>query len=124
VVTDGLGMGIGDLLLRSVAERLQVLVEGENAFVARFDADGFAPGAWEDGQVTVSYQPLVRLDPAAADTGQIVALAALLRWEHPQRSAVAHDDCLALAEKTGLVLSIGPWMLRQWCAPPWPTWCH
>jgi PAS domain S-box-containing protein/diguanylate cyclase (GGDEF)-like protein len=42
VVTDGLGMGIGDLLLRSVAERLQVLVEGEDAFVARFDADGFA----------------------------------------------------------------------------------
>jgi diguanylate cyclase (GGDEF)-like protein/PAS domain S-box-containing protein len=210
VVTDGLGMGIGDLLLRSVAERLQVLVEGENAFVARFDADGFAilikeslttpkaailaarinaelsepvhlagyclavsacigvvrrtagetdakeliraaeatlhraertgrgqwglfdpiadardraryalatdmPGAWEHGQVTLSYQPMVRLDPEAADTGRIVALAALLRWEHPERGAVAHDDCLALAEKTGLVLTIGPWMLRQAC---------
>ncbi len=210
VVTDGLGLGIGDLLLRSVAERLQALVEAENAFVARFDADGFAilieeslttpkaailaarinaelsepvhlagrglaisacigvvrraagetdareliraaeatlhraertgrgqwglydpiadardraryalatdmPAAWENGQITLSYQPLVRLDPAAADTGRIVALAALLHWEHPERDAVAHEDCLALAEKTGLVLTIGPWMLRQAC---------
>lgn len=210
VVTDGLGVGMGDLLLRSVAERLQSLVEGEKAFVARFDADEFAilieeslttpdaailaarinaelcepvylagrglavsacigvvrraagetdakeliraaeatlhraertgrgqwglydpiadardraryalatemPAAWEDGQVTLSYQPMVRLDPGAADTGRIVALAALLSWEHPQRDVVDHNDCLALAEKTGLVLTLGPWMLRQAC---------
>ncbi|MGH4001439.1 MAG: PAS domain-containing protein, partial [Pseudonocardiaceae bacterium] len=42
VVNDGLGLGIGDLLLRSVAARLQSLVADERAFVARFDADEFA----------------------------------------------------------------------------------
>ncbi|MGH3766143.1 MAG: EAL domain-containing protein [Pseudonocardiaceae bacterium] len=210
VVTDGLGLGIGDLLLRSVADRLQALVDGENAFVARFDADEFAilieespttpnpavlatsinselsepvylggrglaltacigvaqraagetdakeliraaeatlhraertgrgqwglydpivdaqertryalatdmPSAWENGQVTLSYQPLVRLDPTAADTGRIVALSAVLRWVHPEQGAVTHEDCLALAEKTGLVLTLGPWILRQAC---------
>lgn len=41
--------------------------------------------------------------------GSIAAL------DHPERGVVAHDDCVALAEQTGLVLSIGPWMLRQAC---------
>lgn len=42
VVNDGLGQGVGDLLLRSVAGRLQALVAGERAMVARFGADEFA----------------------------------------------------------------------------------
>lgn len=73
------------------------------------------PEAWENGEFTLCYQTLVRLDADAADAGRIVALAALLRWDHPERGVVAHDDCVALAEQTGLVLSIGPWMLRQAC---------
>lgn len=210
VVTDGLGIGIGDLLLISVADRLRSLVADEKAFVARFDADEFAivieespttpdaatlaarinaelsepvyiggrglavsacigvvrrtagetdakeliraaeatlhraertgrgqwgiydpiadaqeraryalatdmPGAWEDGQVTLCYQPLMRIDPAAPDTARPVALAALLRWEHAAHGVVSHEDGLALAERTGLVLKLGPWMLRQAC---------
>ncbi|MGA9309482.1 MAG: EAL domain-containing protein, partial [Pseudonocardiaceae bacterium] len=59
--------------------------------------------------------PLVRLDPVAVDTGRMVALATLLRWEHPERGIAEHEDCLALAEQTGLVLTIGPWMLRHAC---------
>lgn len=73
------------------------------------------PEAWENGQLTLCYQPLVRLDPAAADADRAVALAALLRWEHPDYGVVAHEDCLALAEQTGLVLTIGRWMVRQAC---------
>ncbi len=42
VVNDGLGQGVGDLLLRSVAARLHALVAGERAMVARFGADEFA----------------------------------------------------------------------------------
>ncbi|MGH3670958.1 MAG: PAS domain S-box protein, partial [Pseudonocardiaceae bacterium] len=42
IVNDGLGIGVGDLLLRSVASRLQALVAAEHAFLARFDADEFA----------------------------------------------------------------------------------
>lgn len=86
---------------------------------ARYTLATAMPEAWENGQVTLSYQPLVRLDPAAPDAGRAVALAALLRWQHPReqpkRGVVTHEDCLALAEQTGLVLTIGPWMLRQAC---------
>jgi predicted signal transduction protein with EAL and GGDEF domain len=65
------------------------------------------PEAWENGQLTLCYQPLLRLAATATDAGQVVALAALLRWDHPTRGVVAHEDCLALAEQTGLVLRPG-----------------
>ncbi|HWR48904.1 MAG TPA: diguanylate cyclase [Pseudonocardiaceae bacterium] len=42
VVNEGLGLGFGDFLLRSVAARLQSLFDGEHAFLARFDDDEFA----------------------------------------------------------------------------------
>jgi diguanylate cyclase (GGDEF)-like protein/PAS domain S-box-containing protein len=74
------------------------------------------PEAWENGRVTLRYQPLVRLDPAAADSGRIVAVQALLHWDHPERGVLAPEECVALAEQTGLVVSIGPWMLQQACA--------
>ncbi|HEX2298870.1 MAG TPA: EAL domain-containing protein [Pseudonocardiaceae bacterium] len=83
---------------------------------ARYTLAMSMPGAWEDGQVTLRYQPLVRLDPAAADSGRIVAVQALLHWEHPQRGVLAPEECVALAEQTGLVISLGPWMLQQACA--------
>ena len=82
---------------------------------ARYALAAAMPEAWESGQVTLQYQPLVRLDSAATDTSRMVALAALLRWDHPEAGVVAHEDCIALAEQTGLVLSIGRWMLRQAC---------
>jgi diguanylate cyclase (GGDEF)-like protein len=42
IVTDGLGPSAGDFMLRSVAARLQELVAGERAFLARFGGDEFA----------------------------------------------------------------------------------
>jgi EAL domain-containing protein (putative c-di-GMP-specific phosphodiesterase class I) len=73
------------------------------------------PAAWENGEITLSYQPLVRLNSTAADAGSTVALAILLHWQHPEHGLVTHEDCLVLAEQTGLVLSIGPWMVQQAC---------
>ncbi len=71
------------------------------------------PSAWKKGLVTLFYQPLIRLDPTAPDAGQISAVQALLHWEHPDHGVLAAQDCAALAEQTGLILSIGPWMLRR-----------
>ncbi|MEU4805288.1 EAL domain-containing protein [Actinosynnema sp. NPDC023587] len=67
-------------------------------------------GAWENGELRVEYQPVVRL----ADE-RIVAAEVLLRWDHPRLGAVPHEQCLALAEDTGLVVPLGSWMLRVAC---------
>jgi diguanylate cyclase (GGDEF)-like protein/PAS domain S-box-containing protein len=77
----------------------------------RFQLAAEIPGAWENGEIDVHYQPLCRL----AD-GEIVALAAVLRWEHTDGSVVGHSDCLELAEQTGLVASLGRWILEKACS--------
>ncbi|CCH30704.1 EAL domain-containing protein [Actinosynnema sp. NPDC047251] len=68
------------------------------------------PGAWENGELRVEYQPVVRLSDE-----RIVAAEVLLRWDHPRLGAVPHEQCLALAEDTGLVGPLGTWMLRVAC---------
>ncbi|MGH3598701.1 MAG: EAL domain-containing protein, partial [Pseudonocardiaceae bacterium] len=69
------------------------------------------PGAWENGEIDVLYQPLCRLND-----GGIVALAAVLRWERDDGSVVGHSDCLELAEQTGLVVSLGQWIMEKTCS--------
>ncbi|MGH3932243.1 MAG: putative bifunctional diguanylate cyclase/phosphodiesterase, partial [Pseudonocardiaceae bacterium] len=83
--------------------------------LARYTLATEMPSAWKKGLVTLSYQPLIRLDPTAPDAGQVSAVQALLQWEHPHQGVLAPEDCAALAEQTGLILSIGPWMLRKAC---------
>jgi len=65
------------------------------------------PGAWENGEIRVDYRPIVRL----AD-GRRVGVEAVLCWDHPERGELRHRECVALAERTGLILPLGAWLLR------------
>jgi diguanylate cyclase (GGDEF)-like protein/PAS domain S-box-containing protein len=47
---------------------------------------------------------------------QIVGAEVLLRWEHPERGLVLPADFISLAEKTGLILPVGLWVLDNACA--------
>ena len=69
------------------------------------------PSAWEMGEIELCYRPEVSLRD-----GQVVALEPVLRWDHPVFGPVAHPRCVELAEQTGLMLSLGPWMLHSACA--------
>ncbi|MEU4448411.1 EAL domain-containing protein [Actinosynnema sp. NPDC050801] len=68
------------------------------------------PGAWENGEIRVLYRPVVRL----AD-GWVESAEAVLRWDHPTLGALPHEQCLALAEDTGLIVPLGTWTLRVAC---------
>lgn len=67
------------------------------------------------GELRVYYQPIVALD-----SGCIVGLEALVRWQHPLRGLLLPADFLAIAEETGLIAPLGWWVLdeacRQMCA--------
>ncbi len=57
------------------------------------------------------YQPISR-----TSDGLLVAVEALLRWSHPDRGAVPPEVIIAAAERTGLILPLGAWVLRHACA--------
>ena len=206
VINDGFGREIGDQVLQSAAGRLQAVVAGEKAIVARFGSDEFAiliensaatpdvatiaasinsalaepmytdgaglavsgcvgvvqhqgrggevamllraaeaalhrvksggqrqwglfdphrdaghrsrcrlaaamPGAWENGEISLDYQPLVSLDD-----GTVVGIQALLRWNHPHTGPLSHHECTELAARIGLMAPLGQWMLHGACA--------
>lgn len=56
----------------------------------------------------VVYQPLVELE-----TGRIVGVEALVRWEHPRRGEVPPDMFIGAAERTGVIVDIGLYVLRE-----------
>ncbi|MFO2464254.1 EAL domain-containing protein [Pseudomonas sp. 15FMM2] len=66
--------------------------------------------ALEHRQLKLYYQP--KFD---AGSGQPVGAEALLRWEHPQHGLLMPDKFIELAEKTGLIIPIGEWVLDEAC---------
>ena len=67
--------------------------------------------ALEKQQLFLVYQPQVEVA-----TGAIVGVEALLRWRHPELGMVPTDQCIRVAENSGLILPIGEWALRAACA--------
>jgi diguanylate cyclase (GGDEF)-like protein len=68
------------------------------------------PVALRRGELSLAYQPITR----AAD-GSLVAVEALLRWNHPEHGWVPPDTMIPLAERGGLMVRLGEWILEQAC---------
>ena len=66
--------------------------------------------ALEQRQFRLHYQP--KFDAQAC---QPIGAEALLRWEHPQHGLLLPDRFIGLAEKTGLIIPIGEWVLIEAC---------
>lgn len=48
-------------------------------------------------------------------SSEVVGFEVLLRWNHPQRGRVSPADFIPIAERTGLIIEIGEWVLREAC---------
>lgn len=62
------------------------------------------------GELVLHYQPEVDLV-----SGAIIAMEALVRWQHPELGTLLPEDFIQVAEDTGLVVPIGEWVLHESC---------
>ena len=69
------------------------------------------------GQFRLNYQPIFDLK-----NDRIGGFEALLRWQHPERGAIAPVDFIPVAEETGLIIAMGEWAMHEACrqAMSWP----
>jgi diguanylate cyclase (GGDEF)-like protein len=74
--------------------------------------------ARERGQFVLHYQPQV-----ASASENIIAVEALLRWNHPQHGLIAPGEFIPLLEEVGLMVEVGTWVMMTACvqSAAWQT---
>ncbi len=111
---------VGDLLKQADLAMYQAKSGGRNTLrfydphmqavvSARAELESDMRAALAQGQFLLHYQPQVRHD------GSWLGVEALARWQHPQRGLVSPSDFIPVAEETGLILTLGRWVLHTAC---------
>lgn len=111
----------GTLLQHADAAMYQAKHKGKSAYAhfapemtevshERLQMESRLRRALELEELELYYQPIVH-----TDSGNLVAVEALLRWNNPTMGMVMPDRFIPLAEETGLIIPIGEWVLEEAC---------
>ena len=76
----------------------------------RLSMETYLRHALEKNEMVLHYQPQYSIA-----TGEMIAVEALIRWQHPEFGLIYPDKFIGLAEETGLIIPIGEWILETAC---------
>ncbi len=79
-------------------------------FLERLEMETDLRHAFDNGEFFLHFQPIFE----AVECRQ-TAFEALIRWMHPTRGLIPPDKFIAVAEDTGLIMRLGPWVLGEAC---------
>ncbi len=82
--------------------------EMQQATMRRMEIEHDLRLALKRQELQIYYQPQID-----ANSGEIIGAEALLRWLHPQWGMVPPVEFITIAEESGLILTIGDWVLEQ-----------
>lgn len=112
---------VDNLLRNADTAMYQAKADGKNAFRfytaemnaamrTRLEVESGLREALRDNQFVLHYQPQV-----SVETGRILGVEALIRWQHPVQGLVAPAAFVSIAEENGLIEPIGEWVLTTAC---------
>ena len=78
--------------------------------VKRLEIETRLRRAIDEGEFRLLYQPEVDIA-----SGAIVAVEALVRWQHPERGLLPPAEFIQVAEDTALIVPLGEWVMREAC---------
>jgi len=85
--------------------------EMHDAIVRRMHLRTELERAMEHDELFLAYQPIVDLD-----SGALVGIEALLRWNHPRRGHLHPTDFMSVAGESGLMSAVNRWVLERACS--------
>ncbi|MEJ7624366.1 MAG: bifunctional diguanylate cyclase/phosphodiesterase [Pyrinomonadaceae bacterium] len=79
-------------------------------FLERVNFENDLRYAIDRGELSMAYQPLVRLDD-----GGLLGFEALLRWNHSEHGNIPPNKFIPIAEESGLIIGMTNWILEETC---------